>query len=146
MVEGRGQMRRWSFGHVIAVVVVAVTAAGCKATTPITPSPTPTPAVAETFTGGIGVNGAMTFTFVAGTAGAVSATLSTLAPDISLPVGLAMGTWNGTVCQIILPNDKAVQGTVVNGQTTAAASLCVRISDTGSLTGPITFEILVVHP
>jgi hypothetical protein len=76
----------------------------------------------------------------------VTATLTTLEPDSSLVVGLSLGTWNGQVCQIVLANDSATQGTVITGAVSSFGSLCVRIYDVGNLTGPINYEITVVHP
>ncbi len=116
-------------------------------TTPTSPSPTTPATTTETFEGTLTPNGARTFTFTAGTAGTVTATLTTLAPDPATPVGLALGTWSGTTCQIVLANDNAVQGTVVTGAVSGAGNLCVRLYDAaGTLPGSVTFTITVVHP
>ena len=61
-------------------------------------------------------------------------------------VGLSLGTWNGTSCQIVLANDKATQAAVVIGTASSAGSLCVRVYDVGNVADPITYEIQVVHP
>jgi len=111
-------------------------------------SPTPAPTVTETFSGTVNQNGAATHNFSSQASGTVTATLTTLAPDSSLVVGLALGTWNGSVCQQILPNDRATQGTVITGGVSSFGSLCVRIYDVGNIPAgqPASYEITVVHP
>jgi hypothetical protein len=112
--------------------------------TPITPT-TPT-TVTETFADAIGRNGARTHSFSTSASGSVTATLTTLSPDSALVVGFSLGTWNGSVCQIVLANDAATQGTVVTGGVSSFGSLCVRIYDVGNITDTISYEITVVHP
>lgn len=122
--------------------------AGCNSnndlSTPTTPT-TPT-IVTETFSDTLGRNGARTHSFSSQSSGNVTATLTTLAPDSTLVVGLSLGTWNGAVCQIVLANDSATQATVVTGGVSSFGSLCVRIYDVGNITDEITYEITVVHP
>lgn len=114
---------------------------------PTSPSPTTPSSMTETFEGTLTPNGARTFTFVSGAAGTVTATLTSVQPDPTAVLGLALGTWNGTTCQIVLANDNAVQGTVVTGAVSSAGSLCARVYDAaGTLSGPITFTLTVVHP
>jgi len=139
-------MRR-SFGGVVLMLIVALAAAGCDPADPTTPT-TPTPPVVpvtETFAGALTVNGAVTYFFSAGTAGSVTATLTALSPE-TVEVGLALGTWNGVICQVVLANDKAIQGSVVTGSVSATGTLCVRLYDVGKLTQSNTFELVVVHP
>ena len=50
------------------------------------------------------------------------------------PVGLSLGTWTGSACQVVIANDNALQGAIVTGTVTSAASLCVRIYDIGKVT------------
>mgnify|MGYP003345694293 CR=1 FL=1 len=79
------------------------------------PSPAPTPStpvtVTETFSGSIGRNGAATHTFLAQASGTVTMTLTTLADTEA--IGLSLGTWNGTACQLVIANTAAAQGAVV---------------------------------
>jgi hypothetical protein len=113
--------------------------------TPTTPTNPTT--VTETFSGTLTVNGAVTHPFATQLSGAVTATLTSVAPDNTKTMGLSLGTWNGAVCQIVLANDQARQGTVVTGNVTSTlGSLCVRIYDVGQLTEAATYEIQVVHP
>ena len=140
-------MRRLT-GSVVLVLSLAVSATGCDPKTTTTPTlPTvPSVPVTESFTGTLTVNGAVTFAFLVKESGYAQATLKTFSPDTALNVGLALGTWNGITCQVILANDLASQAITVTGAVASAAALCVRIYDVGQLTRPNTFEITVVHP
>ena len=105
----------------------------------------PTPEVSETFSGALTKNGALTHAFVALGAGSVTATATTLDPSDAI-VGVALGTWNGVACAIVIANDAAAQGTVVTGVSAAAGHLCVRIYDAaGSLAGDTAYMLTVVH-
>ncbi len=139
-------MRRLT-GSVVLVLSLALAGAGCDpktTTTPTTPT-VPTAPTTESFTGTITVNGAVTFSFIS-LAGYVTATIKTLTPDTDLKIGLALGTWNGVTCQVVLANDAAGQAISVTGAVASASALCVRIYDVGTLTQPNSFEITVVHP
>jgi len=134
-----------------ALVVVAAALLGWACddnTTPTLPTdPTqPIETTTETFSGELTVNGARSFAF--GTlAGTVAATLTSLGPDSTLAVGFSLGTWSGSVCNEILANDSALQGTTIIGTAGSISTLCVRIYDAaGTLTETLPFEITVVHP
>ncbi len=136
------------FALVFAVSLAAAGASACdggETTTPTTPT-TPTTTVTETFAGSIAVNGAASFTFPTGGAGSVTATLRAITPVSTIQLSLALGTWNGVSCQVILTNDRATTGAIVRGEVSGAGTLCVRIADIGQATGTTGFEIVVVHP
>src|SRR5687767_48515 len=121
-------MRRSFGGSLVLLALVAMGAAGCdEETTPTTPT-TPGPTVTESFTGALTRNGAVTFSFTVGATGQVTATLTELGSS-AIPVGVSLGNWNGTTCQIVLANDNAVQGTFVTGTMSGTGSLCVRLYD-----------------
>ena len=128
------------------LLAIVLMFSGCSDDEPPPTAPSPPPTTTVTFSGMVNRNGAATHDFTTQASGTATATLTTLAPDSALVVGLAMGTWNGAVCQIILPNDRATQGTVVTGGVAALAPLCVRIYDVGNIVNPIAYEITVVHP
>ena len=114
-------------------------------TTPTTP--TAPPLVTQTFSGTVNKNGAVTHNFTTEASGTVTATLTTLAPDSTLVIGMSLGTWNGSTCALIITKDDATQGTVVTGGVSSLGSLCVRIYDSmGNITDPVAYEITVVHP
>jgi hypothetical protein len=140
-------MRRLTVGCLVALTVGLVSA-GCDnvPSTPTTPT-VPADNVTETFAGTIGPNGAQTFNFTTSSQGFLTATLTALAPEGDLTVGLAIGTFNGVTCQSIITNDTAAQSTAVSGNASAAGSLCVRIYDARqTLTQTNVFEIVVIHP
>ena len=138
-----------------AILLLAVmgTAAGCNdnnVTTPTTTTTTTTTTATttETFTGTLNMNGAASFPFTAAAAGTITATLTTVAPDATVPIGLSLGSLTGTSCQISIANDAATQSAIVTGTVTAAASLCARVYDTGKVTAaqPVSFTVTIVHP
>jgi hypothetical protein len=131
-------------GALLALVTAVLVAPGCESEPPTTP--TPPENVTDTFTGSLTKNGAATFPFTVTAAGGITAALASLLPESTVAVGLSLGTWNGTACNIVIANDNAVQGTSVLGQTTSGGSLCVRIFDVGKVVDPLEFTITVVHP
>jgi hypothetical protein len=140
-------MRRWT-GRVGLVLALALGAAGCdnEIDVPTTPT-TPTNVIIESFSGSLTPNGAVTYFYSATGAGTITATLITLAPDTSISLGLAIGTWNGATCQTVIANDRASLGSTVTGQASNAGALCVRIYDAnGTIPATTKFEVVVVHP
>ena len=108
-------------------VVFALTAAACGSST----APTTTPAattITDTYSGEIKPNNGQTWSFVTSQSGVITATITALAPDSTLVVGLALGTWNGTSCQVVLVNDKATLNSSLFGQASSSGNLCVRVS------------------
>ena len=140
-------MRRVTFLPLTLMAVLTLASIACDSgeNTPTTPT-TPGPTVTETFAGTVTQNGAATFTFNTSVAGIVTATLKSIAPVTTAQIGLALGTWNGVSCTVVLANDRITAGQAVTGQVNAAGSLCVRIYDVGQLTETSTFEVVVVHP
>ncbi len=130
--------------------MLATGAAACNnndtITTPTstTTTTTPTMVTEPLFTGRLGPNGAATYPFTATTGGTVTATLTALTSGAA--VGLSIGTWTGSACQIVIANDNAAQAAAISGTVTAAASLCVRVYDAGRLTAPADFSVTIVHP
>lgn len=142
-------MRR-PLSRIALLALLALSPAACGEDSPTTPTSTPTvTTITETYTGTLQRNGGLTFTFNNSAAGTLTASLTSVDPDTTTSIGLAIGTWspNQFACQIILANDAAFEGATVVGTTTASASLCVRIYDAkGELTAPIAFTITVNHP
>lgn len=142
-------MRRLIPG-LLLVAVLATSAAGCgddtngTVTTPTTTTTTQTTVTEPPFTGTLRTNGAATVAFLATAGGTITATLTSLSG--SQNIGLSIGTWSGSACQIVVANDNAAQAAAVSGTVTAAASLCVRVYDPGRLTAPADFNVTIVHP
>lgn len=103
-------MRRLSrYGRsVVALTALAGSACSAEPTTPTTPT-TPT-AVTETFTGTVGVNGAVTFPYVSSQAGSTNATIKSLDPSATLTI-----TAGGS-------GDFVVGETIYQGETLEAAT------------------------
>jgi hypothetical protein len=136
------------FARFVPVLVLMVAATACgngdNNSTPTTPDQTPT--ITEPFEGVLGLNGAFTHPFTVAGATTITAQLISLSPDSTLTVGLALGTWNGSICQIVLSNDTTKQGDVVQGATQSAGNFCVRIYDaSGILTQAQAYFIEVFH-
>ena len=124
----------------------ALTAAcGDNTPPPTLPSAGPPPVITETFAGDLNRNGAITFPFLAGASGDIRATLVSIPEDVSA-IGLSLGTWNGSACQVIIASDSAVQGAVVIGQTSVASNLCLRVYDVGKIPALASFQVTVAHP
>ena len=127
------------------VLLLAAVAAGCGDDETSTVTPTPPVAVTESFAGTVTVNGAFSHTFIVERAGQVTAQVTALAPDDTVTIGLALGTWNGTACQLIITNDAAKLSTVMLGTATGPGVLCVRVSDAGLLSAATNYEVRVDH-
>ena len=128
------------------VLVAAVMAAGCGDD----PAPAPeqeTPVLlTETFSGTVTVNGAFTHPFTVSRAGSVTAQVTALAPDDTITLGVALGTWNANgACQVVIANDTAKLSSSVVGTATAPGSLCVRLYDVGGFATPTNYDVKVDH-
>ena len=132
--------------RIASCALLSLAAASCGEDQVVIPTQ-PTPVTyTETYSGTVNRNGSVTHSFFTTLAGEVTATLSTLTPE-DLKVGLAMGTWNGAVCDVRLINDQAIRTTIIYGNASTAAALCVRIYDVGNITdaAPASYEVTVVH-
>jgi hypothetical protein len=130
-----------------ALLLLAPLAAACGSDD-VTDTPTaPTPvAVTEQFNGTLTPNGGRTHEFTVQQAGTVNVRLSSLTPDDTVVIGLSLGTWNGQVCQVILPNDKATLNTTVTGTAQNTGLFCARVYDAaGTLTASTDYTIDVTH-
>ena len=134
-----------TFARVVCVVSFAALMAGCGDDTPTLPTTPTLPSVTESFSGTLNVNGAITHSFVSGSFGSVTSTLTAVTPDTAV-LGMSLGTWNGISCNIILAADKSALNTTVTGVVSSVGNLCVRLYDVGSLTEPTSYEVRVVHP
>src|SRR5262245_55791310 len=118
----------------LLVVMLAVSACGSNnddlPTTPTTQLPE-----TQAFNDQLTVNGAKTNTFITPRSGTITATLGILTlpaegdpvPSYNVALSLALGTWNGSACQIVLANDLATPGTSVVAFASSTGTLCVRV-------------------
>jgi len=135
--------------RLVVLVALAIAASGCggSGTTATTPAPATT-SVIDTFTGTLTLHGAATYSFTVVAVGTINVQLTSLLPDSAMPVGLSIGTWNGSICTVPPGtfNDQSIQGSVVVGQTQTVGDFCVRIYDAaGTVTTPETYVIEVSH-
>jgi hypothetical protein len=130
------------------LLAAGVMAGGCDNDVGNTPTEPP-PTVIDTFPGTINVNGAMTHTFNLAAGGIVTATLTEVTPDSTVPVGFALGTWNSSTsaCTLSMVKDDAVQGQVHIANASGFGTLCVRVYDPAArLTETIAYTVTVEHP
>jgi hypothetical protein len=142
--------------HGSLAVVLAAGLAGCDNIDESIPTnPGPPTLVTTTLTGSLALRGAETKTFeVSPTGQTVNITVTITAltrqdqqePQEPIVLGMALGEWNGAVCQLKLVNDNAFAGTTIVGQVTGYGTLCVRVYDVGRLDAPIYYSIDAVHP
>ena len=86
-----------------ALLTLALVGTACDNGPDIGPTPPPV-LVTETFTGTVTLNGAISHSFNATTAGTTTATITALDPSGAF-IGFQMGTWSGVVCTAVLSNE-----------------------------------------
>lgn len=102
-------------------------------------------AVVQTFSATLRANAAEQHLVVV-RPGSITATLTALVPADGLVVGLAVGTWNGTLCRDVLARDDATVGASMTGEVTAEGSYCVRVFDSGGrVVAPVEYDVTVTH-
>ena len=138
-------MRRPIIRPILLCSVLALAVACDDSNTPVTPTQ-PAPTTTETFSGNLNQNGAVTNPFTTAASVTLTATLKSVGPVDTTAIGLSIGTWNGTACQIVVANDNATQGAVVTGTVSSAGSFCVRVYDIGKIEQTVSFTVEVVHP
>jgi hypothetical protein len=147
-------MKRFTY----LILAAAVAAAGCTSGDDNPTAPTPAPEILTqdfdgTPPGGserqpLTQNGAASHAFAMLQSGTVLAQITALEPDNTVTLGFGIGLWDGFSCQAIpgVWNDRATVFSIVRGQVTGSASLCVRIYDsTGTLPQPTFYTIHVCH-
>src|SRR5262245_2842479 len=87
----------------VALAAVVLMSACGDDNLPSTPTaPTQPTVITETFTGTLTRNGAATHSFSTQASGTVVAALTQLAADEGTRVGFALGTFNGSACQLVI--------------------------------------------
>ena len=89
---------------------IAILAMGaCSNNNPIVPTP-PSGPVTDTYSGTLSKNGAFTHAFSISSLGSITASIVSLAPNVSQIVGFQLGVWNGTSCTASSSTDVATTG------------------------------------
>jgi hypothetical protein len=125
------------------VALAAVAAAGCETSTSPPPPPVVDPEV-KSFSGTIALNAATTHHFATGP-GEISVRLQVLAPVQTVTIGMAMGLWTGTSCNVVIADDQAIFNALLIGTANEAREFCVRMYDVGKLTDVTEYTIEVKH-
>lgn len=126
----------------LLAVLVAATAFGACTGNDVTGSTIPT---TETFTGTLLPMGSTTFAVTVKGDGELDATLTSLAPQTTITVGLAIGEPLSGTCQFITGVENAKAGQTLPAPV-AAGSYCVTLYDVGNVQGADSFVLSVVHP
>jgi hypothetical protein len=145
-------MSRHLLAAAAAAAIVAV--AGCSSNSnSTTTSPTPTGPTTDSFSSHVAPNGLSSHTFITSANGTVTATLSTLAPAVTVGFGVGVPPGVGTGgCNLTRTLETAGGA---DSQITISAdrgTYCVEIYDVGNLigavgpTGQAGYTITVVHP
>jgi len=128
----------------LSVAALAATAAaGCETTTSPPPEEQPDPTTFS-LSGTITLNGATTHHFPTG-AGEIDVRLKVLAPADNVVIGMALGIWTGTTCDLRIADDNAVFNALLIGSATAAGEFCVRMYDVGKLSDVSDYTIDITH-
>jgi hypothetical protein len=128
----------------LVTLLFIATACGNDSNTPIGPDPTPD--INETFQDILTLNGAVVHTFTATGPSQMTAQLVSLSPNPEKIIGMSLGTWNGTTCQVVLDNPATKQFDVVEGATQfpGAANFCLRVYDPNGSIDPAQFYVVLV--
>jgi hypothetical protein len=137
-------------GRALAVAVLLASslwACSSSTITPTTPTTPTTPAekITETFTGTLASQETSYYTFVAKSAGLVTTTLTSVTPDNTIAIGIAVGTFDGLSCTPVVVSETAKVGTALIGTATAPIALCLKVYDVGTITDPTTYTVTVDH-
>jgi hypothetical protein len=134
----------------LLITAIVLTGAACGDDTPTGPSAPEPVEVTELFPaeapGTLARNGGDTHIFAVQQAGTITVSLTTLAPDSTALIGLALGSWNGFACSQTIVKDDATQGSSILGTATSTGNYCVRVYDaTGALAQPVEYQVTVRH-
>jgi hypothetical protein len=125
---------------------IAILAMGaCSNNNPIVPTP-PSGPVTDTYSGTLSKNGAFTHAFSISSLGSITASIVSLAPNVSQIVGFQLGVWNGTSCTASSSTDVATTGSSITLTASSAGIVCVRLYDVGFVDTPVLYQLQVVHP
>jgi hypothetical protein len=132
----------------VFAVMALLTAGACTYNDETIPLPTtPAPVTTERFAGTLGLNEKAVHPFtIALSGGLLTVTLTAAGPPATIPMGLAVGTSDGTNCTILTngsvttPAGAAPQlsGTLNGGK------YCVQVSN-GNQAAPVTYAVTVTH-
>lgn len=127
----------------LTLLLVSLLAAGCNDNNSTPTVPEQPIQLTATFDGTLTRNEEQIHRFDATRSGQVTAQLVAVEPADSEPLALALGTWNGLACTLVIARTDATSGTTLLGATSAAGPLCVRVAAPGTASGTIGYQLKV---
>lgn len=134
--------RRLLFG--VCACVAAFGAAGCGS--PDYGISGPSGNYTESFVGTVQPGGGTTHTFTTVGKGTITATLTAVGDDNTRIVGLSLGNWTGSACNIAVANDTAFKSFPLVATVSAGGQICARVYDSKGLPDATTYSLEVTHP
>jgi len=130
---------------VVCLTTVAASLPGCESPA----APVTSTVITEMHQGTLESSGeADVYPFTVGEMGTVNLILiSTFQPATSLAVavGIAVGTWDGTECTLLVKNDNATLSTAISGQA-LPGEYCVSVYDVGHVgDNPVNYSVEIRH-
>ena len=128
------------------LLVVVMSAAACTNPFSSLSSPSTNASTTDTFSGSLGQNQSLIFTFTVTNAGSVGVTLTSVSPSTTGALGLGVGQSTNGTCSVTNSTSSALAGSTA--QITATenpGTYCVKVSDVGNLTTTSTVTVTVAH-
>jgi hypothetical protein len=131
-------------GRVICMTALLVALTACDQYT----DPSPVERQTVNYDGRLEQAGVFVGNFPVQHPGGVRVTLKTLVgadTNITAVGGLAVGTWDGSACSLLVKNENATFSTVIVG-TAIEGNYCVQLYDVGKFTEAVNYSMEVDHP
>lgn len=131
-------------GRVIGMTALLVALTACDQYT----DPSPVERQTVNYDGRLEQVGVFVGNFPVQHPGGVRVTLKTLVgadTNITAVGGLAVGTWDGSTCSLVVKNENATFSTVIVG-TAIEGNYCVQLYDVGKFTEAVNYSMEVDHP
>lgn len=134
-------------------VLAALFAAACGSesptSTPTTPTPIAPPTVTEVWEATLAVGATRFYSYSVPQNGTINITLARVTEggaDVATPVNIGTGFPAGTGCSTAAMSPYAASESPAISTTQAPGVYCVKVTDSGTLTAPVTFRILIARP
>ncbi len=125
---------------------LALLAAGCgSSNSATTTTPTTSGHTVQTFNGTLQPSGSDTYNFTTGLSGEITVTLTNAGPPTNVTLGLGVGTPNGSACTLILAQSVTAANIAQIASPADPGSYCISVFDTGSLTAPVNYTVVLSH-
>ncbi len=123
-----------------AAAALAPLAAACGSST----SPT-APSTTQTFTGQLAAHASVVYPFTVAQDGSASLTLTSLAPQATITMGMGIGTpASGNSCALQTVYEAASVGYTLSGPITAG-SYCIAFYDVGNVLASVSYVLTLTH-